>query len=259
MKSVVASAAILYAGLAFSCPSPKPPNCTCDKTTNTWITNNTWNTVNKNTTATGGNATVSNSGNSSNTNKNSQEQGQKQTQTSTSSVGNVGSTSSAVVGNVTSSSGPSSSTSTASGNGDGSNNTQITSNYSAAKIPVNTAYSASLTSGIDTCLGSMSGGAQTSFLGITLGKTNRDKNCEMIKQVHMLQETGHSRAACFRMQQGKEGEAIRQAMKDAGEECPPLVVEPVPEVTTVVVQAPEDGKYVTQEELELVIKKLMQK
>lgn len=49
------------------------------------------------------------------------------------------------------------------------------------RIPVSTAYAPALTSGIDTCLGSMSGGAQTGVFGISFGGTKSDKTCEAIK------------------------------------------------------------------------------
>ena len=206
-----------------------------------------------NATATGGSATIAKG---AVTNNVSQGQGQSQTQTNTVSnsgnatIGNVGSTSS--VGNV--STGASTSDASASNNGNGSNNTTINTEYRAAKIPVATAYSASLTSGIDTCLGSASGGAQTQILGLTFGKTYVDKNCILIKQTHLLREVDQDRAACFRMQQGKEGEAIRQAMKDAGAECPPLVATAV---TVVQPLPPTDA--VSHSELAEVEKRIVQK
>jgi hypothetical protein len=176
----------------------------------------------------------------------------KNTVQSNSSVGNVGSTSS--VGNVSTGASTSSATAEASGNGSGNgngNSTDIT--YAAPKTyraPVETAYSASLTSGFDTCLGSISGGAQTQILGLTLGGTKIDKNCILIKQTQLLREVNQSRAACFRMQMGKEGADIKQAMADAGAECPPLVV-PV-----VVAPAPVVSDSVTHSELADVEKRI---
>lgn len=164
---------------------------------------------------------------------------------STSSVGNVGSTSS--VGDV--STGASTSTATANGNGSGNGNGNSV-NFEAAKTyraPVATAYAASLTSGADTCLGSISGGAQTQILGLTIGGTKRDKGCDLIKQTHLLMELQQSRAACIRAQLKEEGALIKEAMKEAGAECPPLVT-PVAEVPVIV--PPSDA--VTHAELRLI-------
>jgi len=161
------------------------------------------------------------------------------------SVGNVG----ASVGNVTS--GASTSGATASGNGDGSNNTNIT--YEAPRTyraPVSTAYSASLTSGIDTCLGSASAGAQTQILGLTFGKTYVDKNCILIKQTKLLRESGLDRSACKRMQMGKEGDLIKQAMQEAGEDCPPAVDYTPPPAPVAAAPVPADA--VTHQELRVV-------
>jgi ribosomal protein L12E/L44/L45/RPP1/RPP2 len=167
----------------------------------------------------------------------------KNTNTQTTSIGAVGSTSS--VGNV---SGGTSSAS-ADGNGNGSNNTNVT--YEAAKTyrqPVATAYSASLTSGMDTCLGSASAGAQTQILGLTFGKTYVDKNCVLIKQTKLLREAGLERSACKRMQMHAEGADIKEAMAEAGEDCPPLAA-PTP-VEAPVAAAPVDA--VTHQELRVV-------
>lgn len=239
--SVLVFAALAVSGTAFACNGNPPPHCECrgnqwvdkdtgnvyNNTTNNYNTNDnhssTVNGVNGNVTggtssstssATGGNAnakggTVKDSGNSTNVNTVTANGGQggtggaggsanqSQTQSSSSVSGSSASSSSSGSGNVTSI------------------------EYQAAKIPVNTAYAASLTSGMDTCLGSSSGGVQTQILGISLGGTHVDKNCILIKQTQLLRENDQLRAACFRMQQGKEGAAIAQAMKDAGALCPP--------------------------------------
>lgn len=147
---------------------------------------------------------------------------------------------------------------TAANNGNGSNNTNV--NYNSPRIPVSSAYSASLTSGFDTCLGSASAGVQTTVLGLTGGKTFVDKNCVLIKQVQLLREMGQEKAACFRARAGEEGKDIDAALNAAGVSCqdigkvepvvtPPVVVEPTP--------APTDA--VTHEELNDVIKKSLAK
>ncbi len=137
------------------------------------------------------------------------------------------------------------SNSSASDNGNGSNNTSV--EYRASKIPVATAYAASLTSGIDTCLGSASGGVSTQILGLSAGSTKVDKNCVLIKQVQLLQQLGYVEAACFRARAGEEGKAIDDAMNAAGVNCK---TSPAPVVPVTVV--PHD--LVTHEELHQEIK-----
>lgn len=229
-----------------------------------------------NNTANGGNASLNNSGNSSlknsgnssatggaggnatiskgavvntTTNNNAVSGGTASLTVAHGAVENTNSQSNSV-GNTTSTSQVGDTTATATGNGNGSNNTST--NYEAPKIPVATAYSAALTSGMDTCLGSVSGGAQTQILGLTIGGTKIDKNCVLIKQTALLNSLGHARAACLRMQMGAEGAEIKQAMKDAGDECPPLVT-PAPVVTVV----PADA--VTHQELNNAMKHAAQK
>lgn len=128
----------------------------------------------------------------------------------------------------------SNSNATATGNGSG-NSTSITQNYRDYRPAVNSAYSGSLTSGLDTCLGSVSAGVQTQIVGLSGGKTVVDKNCVMIKQVQLLVQLGYPTAACFRARQDSE---IDEAMKAAGIEC----VEPT--AVPVVVQ-PEDPSHPT--------------
>jgi hypothetical protein len=143
-----------------------------------------------NSSATGG--SVSGSGNSTNTNTLS-------TGASTATVGDVST---------------GASTSEASNNGNGSNNTEI--NYQNYRAPVNTAYAPSLTSGFDTCLGSVSGGVQTQILGLSGGGTKVDKNCVLIKQVHLLKEMGMNNAACIRAHDDAD---MARAMDAAGVDC----------------------------------------
>lgn len=168
---------------------------------------------------------------------------------SNASVNGVSTTSGATVGDV--STGASTSAATASGNGNGSGNSVT---YEAAKTyraPVATAYAASLTSGADTCLGSVSGGAQTQIFGFSLGGTKRDKGCDLIKQTHLLMELQQNRAACIRAQLKEEGALIKEAMKEAGAECPPLVT---PVVEAPVVVPPAD--VVTRAELNEVERRI---
>jgi hypothetical protein len=159
------------------------------------------------------------------------------------SVGNTtsGSNSSATGGSVGNTTSGSTSVSSADGAGANSNNVTMVENYQAYRIPVTTAIAASLTSGNDTCLGSASGGVQTQVLGISLGRTLRDKNCEMIKQVQLLQQMGMPNAACYRARAGDEGRAIDEAMTRAGIDCATMTQPAASEIDT--------SKYVTREEL----------
>lgn len=191
---------------------------------------------NTNSLSNSGNSAVTGSGNSS-----IAAGAVQNTVASNSEASNNGSnnTTAATVGNV--STGASTASASADGaganNGNNSNNTQIT--YKAARIPVSTAYAASLTSGMDTCLGSTSGGVQTQILGLSIGGTHTDENCVLVKQTQLLLEMNQERAACFRARAGKVGKAIDDAMNAAGAECPPLVpvqaaivVGPAPDVVS---------------------------
>jgi len=126
---------------------------------------------------------------------------------------------------------------TATGNGSG-NATSITQNYQDYRPAVNSAYSGSLTSGLDTCLGSVTAAVQTQIVGVSGGKTIVDKNCVMIKQVQLLVQLGYPTAACFRARQDSE---IDEAMKAAGIECYEPPVAAVPQVATEV--TPEDPSH----------------
>lgn len=210
-----------------------PTNCTCDASgkvistntntdTNVINSGNTSKTVNKNTY------------NTKTTDSNNTDNSVHQTTASSASVGNVStgaSTSNATGGSAKqhqsqtqklTNSGNSTvgdlGNASASANGSGNGNvSNVTEDYRAPKIPVSTAYAPGLTSGYDTCLGSMSGGAQTVPVGITFGGTKEDKNCIFIKKAHLIGE-GSRRAECFYIR--AHDKEIDQAYHDAGMECP---------------------------------------
>ena len=273
IKSLVLVAAVVIFGTssAFACSTPKPkPNCTCvgnqwventvNNTTN--VTNHTTNNVdnsvksnsaaasNSISNATGGaggsvslaagavaGGSVSNSGNSSQSQ--TQSQSVSNSGNSTIAAGAVQNSTSATASNNgnNSNNADNSSTNTASGN-----TTEVTVEgdstvYQAARIPVSTAYSASLTSGMDTCLGSASGGVQLPLVGLSLGKTTLDRGCKLIKETHLLREAGYQDAACYRMRAGKEGKEIDAALKAAGITCAPVVVV-APKPTEVIREVP---------------------
>ena len=146
--------------------------------------------------------------------------------------------------------------------------TDVTTNYPKQyKIPVATAFAAPLTSGFDTCLGSMSGGGQGTLFGLSLGTTKVDKNCVLIKQSQMLHAFGLNEAACFRMQMGKEGKSIRDALQASGFECTSLKVvaglvtneQPTEEKAAVEQQVLTNPDYVTQEQFNRAFKKNLEK
>jgi hypothetical protein len=114
---------------------------------------------------------------------------------------------------------------TASGNGSG-NSTTINQSYNDVYRerlnPVHSAVGSNLTSGADTCLGSVTGGVQTQILGVSGGKTVVDENCVLIKNTKLLLTMGLPSAACFYVRQDPK---IDEAMVAAGVECrePPAV------------------------------------
>lgn len=120
---------------------------------------------------------------------------------------------------------------TATGNGSG-NSTVLNQSYSDVYRerlnPVSSAIGSNLTSGADTCLGSVTGGVQTQILGVSGGKTVVDENCVLIKNTKLLLTMGMPSAACFYVRQDPK---IDQAMAAAGVECrepPPVKTEDVP-------------------------------
>jgi hypothetical protein len=119
---------------------------------------------------------------------------------------------------------------TATGNGSGNStvlNQSYSDVYSERLNPVSSAIGSNLTSGADTCLGSVTGGVQTQILGVSGGKTVVDENCVLIKNTKLLLTMGLPSAACFYVRQDPK---IDQAMAAAGVECrePPPVAPPAP-------------------------------
>ena len=133
---------------------------------------------------------------------------------------------------------------TASGNGSG-NSTTINQSYSDVyrdRLQVSSAYAANLTSGTDTCLGSVSGAVQTQLLGVSGGKTVVDENCVKIKNDKLRMEKAlfayHAPGigpvvACYILTQDSD---FANAMKMAGVECR----EPTPAVPVEDVPVPSD-------------------
>jgi hypothetical protein len=105
------------------------------------------------------------------------------------------------------------------------NNTSLTNSTNVPRQPVATAFAAPLTSGIDTCMGSSSVGAQGVGFGISVGSTWVDENCKRLKNSRELRSMGFSNAAVALLCQDA---SVADAMRTAGTACPtPVVAKPV--------------------------------
>ena len=203
------------------------PVVTTPNPNNVTVTNNSTNTVGVDV-ASSVNNTVSNVLDNRNTNYNTLHQDQAQTQVQDQQQHQDASAYSNASGGSAVAHGG---TATASGNGSG-NSTTINQSYSDVYRerlnPVHSAVGSNLTSGADTCLGSVTGGVQTQILGVSGGKTVVDENCVLIKNTKLLLTMGLPSAACFYVRQDPK---IDQAMAAAGVECrePPPVVPVKPE------------------------------
>jgi hypothetical protein len=84
--------------------------------------------------------------------------------------------------------------------------------------PGTSVYAPGLTAGgIDTCLGSASGGASAGIFGLAFGSTTNDSHCRMLKDVTMLYGLGYERAALARACQDDD---VAKALHDTGTDCP---------------------------------------
>jgi hypothetical protein len=100
-----------------------------------------------------------------------------------------------------------------------SNNTTTTNNTSSniRSAPPTAAAPNVTNSGSDVCLSGASGGIQTFGLGVSGGKSFRDKNCERIKLSRELNSLGMKVAAVAILCQD---ERVFEAMEQAGTPCP---------------------------------------
>ena len=87
----------------------------------------------------------------------------------------------------------------------------------APYIPVSSAFAAQLTSGLDTCMGSSSGGAAGPGFSLSLGSTWNDKNCLMLKNAREMWNMGFKDAAFARMCMDPDN---REAVRLTGGTCP---------------------------------------
>jgi outer membrane protein OmpA-like peptidoglycan-associated protein len=103
----------------------------------------------------------------------------------------------------------------------------------AIRVPVATAFAASLTASQETCMGSRSFGVQTIGFGLSLATTWPDRQCRRIRNARALEDFGYRSAALALLCQDEE---VFDAMQRAGTPCPgaQLLNFPLPPV-----QAPE--------------------
>ena len=102
----------------------------------------------------------------------------------------------------------------------GSSNNTTTTNNSTSNIksaPPTAAAPNVTNSGSDVCLAGASGGIQTFGLGVSGGKSFRDRNCERIKLSRELNNLGMKVAAVAILCQDERG---FEAMEQAGTPCP---------------------------------------
>ena len=102
----------------------------------------------------------------------------------------------------------------------GSSNNTTTTNNTTSNIrsaPPTAAAPNVTNSGSDVCLSGASGGIQTFGLGVSGGKSFRDKNCERIKLSRELNTLGMKVAAVAILCQD---ERVFEAMEQAGTPCP---------------------------------------
>lgn len=87
----------------------------------------------------------------------------------------------------------------------------------APYIPVAASFAAPLTSGLDTCMGSSSGGAAGPGFSLSVGSTWSDKNCVMLKNAREMWNMGMKDAAFARMCMDADN---REAVHLSGGNCP---------------------------------------
>jgi hypothetical protein len=111
--------------------------------------------------------------------------------------------------------------------------------YEAQKPAVSSALAPALSAGFDTCMGSTSGAVSSTIIGVAVGSTYVDKNCQTLKNTRELWNMGQRAAAMARMCMD---ELNREAMELTGFECPQttlakLKLEPIIIYTDPIVRA----------------------
>jgi len=87
----------------------------------------------------------------------------------------------------------------------------------AVRVPVATAFAASLTASQETCMGSRSFGVQAIGFGLSVATTWRDRQCRRIRNARALEEFGYRSAALALLCQDED---VYDAMQRAGTPCP---------------------------------------
>jgi hypothetical protein len=211
------------------------PNVNYGQNTNNNANNN--HNANSNHNANNNHNTNNNHNSNSNRNRNSARADARAAALAGATAGASATGGNASIGNV--STGPSTATASNSNSNNANNSSNNSSNLSSnvtvegdtyinrearnRRIPVNTAYAAPLTSGIDTCLGSATAGVQTGILGVSLGGTKRDRICETIKLSRELHHMGMREGA---VQMLCIDERVRMAMRNAGTPCEEVTYAP---------------------------------
>jgi len=89
--------------------------------------------------------------------------------------------------------------------------------YESQKPVVASAFAPALTSAYDTCMGSTSGAVSSAIVGIAMGSTYVDKNCQTLKNSRELWNMGQRAAAMARMCMD---DLNRESLELTGYECP---------------------------------------
>ena len=89
--------------------------------------------------------------------------------------------------------------------------------YESQRPPAASAFAPALTSAFDTCMGSTSGAVSTSIVGVAMGSTYVDKNCQTLKNTRELWNMGQRAAAMARMCMD---DLNRESLELTGYECP---------------------------------------
>lgn len=89
--------------------------------------------------------------------------------------------------------------------------------YESQKPAVASAFAPALSAAYDTCMGSTSGAVSSAIVGIAIGSTYVDKNCQTLKNTRELWNMGQRAAAMARMCMD---DLNRESLELTGYECP---------------------------------------
>jgi len=89
--------------------------------------------------------------------------------------------------------------------------------YESQKPPAASAFAPALTTSGDTCMGATSGAVSSALIGVAMGSTYVDKNCQTLKNTRELWNMGQRAAAMARMCMD---DLNRESLELTGYECP---------------------------------------